>query len=143
MAQWGSEVIRLERNLQGKTKEVREKAGTGSSARRQESLGQRKARAPGTAQTTRPTQRGRCGEFDRKKKTSKDSHNYQSKSEVQPKAEAIRSQCLGQGKAMPLYGERAVGRGQVPVSHTPPPTMPCSLTDQSPLLQISTTNPCG
>lgn len=55
VAQWESEAVRLERNLQGKTKEVRENTGMGSSARRQESLGQRKARAPEMAQTTQPT----------------------------------------------------------------------------------------
>jgi hypothetical protein len=60
----------------------------GSSVESQESLGQRKARAPEVTQTTRPM--WRCGKFDRKK-TSKDSHNYQSKSEVRPKAEVIHS----------------------------------------------------
>jgi hypothetical protein len=54
VAQQDSEAVRLERNLQGKTKDVREKAGVGSSVESQESLGQRKARAPEVTQTTRP-----------------------------------------------------------------------------------------
>lgn len=43
----------MERRLQGKTKEVRGKAGMEGSARRQESLGQREARAPEMIQSTR------------------------------------------------------------------------------------------